>query len=171
MRVRDRPGRGQHAPICVRMRRRVDGRRWDSLGARVMMVSTSRVCELSTYNFNSRPQARRNTLQNLIGGAALIWVAGACSWTVVSNFNGPAAPGAPIASTIAVARSANALVAAAHDEFAAARTALTAAAQQKFAAAARHQSTTAKGNFLSSYVALVDAAVLDVRGPLASLGG
>lgn len=137
-------------------------------GRRVMMVSTSRVCELSTYNFNSRPQAKRNTLQNLIGGAALMWVAGACSWTVVSNFNGAAAPSAP---TIVSARSANVLVAAAHDEFAAARTALTAAAQQKLAASVRQHPTSAKGGLLSSYVALIDDAVLDVRGPLASLGG
>jgi hypothetical protein len=89
------------------------------------MFSTSRVCELSTYDFNSRPQSRKNTFQNLIGGAALIWVAGACSWTVVSNLNGPAASTAPVTSATVAVRNANALVAAAHDEFAAARSAVT----------------------------------------------
>jgi Protein of unknown function (DUF2778) len=131
------------------------------------MLSTSRVCELSTYNFNSRPQTRKNTLQNLIGGAALIWVAGACSWTVLSNTNGPAAPTAP---TRVAVRNANALVAAAHNEFAAARSAVALAAQQKLAAALRHEPAALQGK-LASYVALIDDAVLDVRGPLATLGG
>ena len=141
------------------------------------MLSTSRVCELSTYDFNSRPQTRKNTLQNLIGGAALIWVAGACSWTVVSHVNGPAAPAAPIAPAKVAARNANALVAAAHNEFSTARNEFTAArsafaiaAQQKLAAALRHEPTALHGK-LASYVALIDDAVLDVRGPLAMLGG
>jgi len=134
------------------------------------MLRTSQVCELSTYNVNFQPQSRKNTLQNLIGGAALMWVAGACSWTVVSNINGPGTATAPVAPTIIAARNANALVAAAHDEFAAARSALTVAAQQKLAAALR-QEPAAKQGKLASYVALIDAAVLDVRGPLATLGG
>src|SRR4029077_3476236 len=95
------------------------GRKWDSSGRKVMMLGTSRVCELSTYNFNSRSQTKRNTLQNLIGGAALMWVAGACSWTVFSNINGSA--DAPASITPSAVRSANALVAAAHNEFAVAR--------------------------------------------------
>ncbi len=134
------------------------------------MLSTSRVCELSTYNFNSQPQTRKNTLQNLIGGAALIWVAGACSWTVLSNINGVGSPPASIAPARVAARNANALVAAAHSQFAAARTAVAVAAQQKFAAALRHEPTALQGK-LASYVALIDDAVLDVRGPLATLGG
>ena len=74
-------------------------------------------------------------------------------------------------------RNANALVAAAHsefstarNEFASARTAFAIAAQQKFAAAFRHEPTALQGK-LASYVALIDDAVLDVRGPLAMLGG
>jgi len=134
------------------------------------MFSTSRVCELSTYDFNSRPQSRKNTFQNLIGGAALIWVAGACSWTVVSNLNGPAASTAPVTSATVAVRNANALVAAAHDEFAAVRSAVTIAAQQKLAAALKHDPAALHGK-LASYVALIDDAVLDVRGPLATLGG
>jgi len=134
------------------------------------MLSTSRVCEFSTYDFNSRPQTRKNTLQNLIGGAALIWVAGACSWTVVSHINEPAAPTAPLAPARVAVRNANALVAAAHDEFAAARTAVAMAAQQKLAVALRHEPAALQGK-LASYVALIDDAVLDVRGPLARLGG
>lgn len=134
------------------------------------MLRTSRVCELSTYNFNSRSQTKRNALQNLIGGAALIWVAGACSWTVVSNINGPAGSAAPVAPGVAAVRSANALVAAAHNEFAAARGALTVAAQQKFVAALRHEPAALQGK-LANYVALIDDAVLDARGPIASLGG
>src|SRR5258708_20137725 len=103
------------------------------------MLRTSRVCELSTYNFNPRSQNKRNTLQNLVGGAALMWVAGACSWTVVSNVNGPAGSSAPIAPTIAAVRNANALVAAAPDEFAAPRPAVTPAPPQKIPAAPPHQ--------------------------------
>jgi hypothetical protein len=139
-----------------------------------MMLSTSRVCELSTYNLDSRPQTKKNTLQNLIGGAALIWVAGACSWTVVSNLNGPATRVAP--ATVAV-RNANAIVADVHNEFstarnqfATARAAFAIAAQQKFATALRHEPAAMQGK-LASYVALIDDAVLDVRGPLATLGG
>lgn len=134
------------------------------------MFSTSRVCELSTYDFNSRPQSRKNTVQNLVGGAALIWVAGACSWTVVSHINGPAASTATVTSATVAVRNANALVAAAHDEFAAARSAVTIAAQQKLAAALKHEPAALHGK-LASYVALIDDAVLDVRGPLATLGG
>ncbi len=141
------------------------------------MFSTSRACELSTYSFNSRSQARKNTLQNLIGGAALIWVAGACSWTVVSHINGPVVPVSPVAPGAVAVRNANALVAAAHNEFstargefATARTAFAIAAQQKFAIALRHEPAATQGK-LASYVALIDAAVLDVRGPLATLGG
>jgi hypothetical protein len=135
-----------------------------------MMLRTSHVCELSTYNFNSRSQTRGNTLQNLIGGAALMWVAGACSWTVVSNINGPAGSPAPIAPTAAAVRSANALVAAAHNEFAVARSALSATAQQKLVAALKHEPAALQGK-LASYVALIDDAVLDARGPIATLGG
>src|SRR5437660_4072338 len=135
-----------------------------------MMLRTSRVCELSTYNFNSRAETKRNALQNLIGGAALMWVAGACSWTVVSNINGPAGSPAPSAPAVAAVRSANALVAAAHNEFAAARGALSAAAQQKIVAALKHEPAALQGK-LASYVALIDDAVLDARGPLAILGG
>ena len=134
------------------------------------MLRTSRVCELSTYNFNSGSQSRRNTLQNLIGGAALIWVAGACSWTVVSNINGSEGASASITPNIAAVRSANALVAAAHNEFAVARSAINIAAQQKFVTALRHEPAALQGK-LASYVALIDDAVLDVRGPLANLGG
>src|SRR4029077_3216163 len=115
------------------------GRKWDSSGRKVMMLRTSHVCELSTYNFNSRPETRRNALQNLIGGAALMWVAGACSWTVVSNINGSADAPASITPSVAAVRSANALVAAAHNEFAVARNAINAAAQQKFVTALRHE--------------------------------
>jgi hypothetical protein len=128
------------------------------------------VCELSTYDFNYRSQTRKNTFQNLIGGAALIWVAGACSWTVVSHINGPAASTATVTSATVAVRNANALVAAAHDEFAAARSAVTIAAQQKLAAALKHEPAALHGK-LASYVALIDDAVLDVRGPLATLGG
>jgi len=131
------------------------------------MLRTSRVCELSTYNVNSETQSRRNTLQNLIGGAALMWVAGACSWTVVSNINGSA--DAPAQVTAAV-RSANALVAAAHNEFAIARNAINTAAQQKLATALRREPAALQGK-LASYVALIDDAVLDARGPIANLGG
>jgi hypothetical protein len=106
----------------------------------------------------------------LIGGAALIWVAGACSWTVVSHINGPAASTATVTSATVAVRNANALVAAAHDEFAAARSAVTIAAQQKLAAALKHEPAALHGK-LASYVALIDDAVLDVRGPLATLGG
>jgi hypothetical protein len=135
-----------------------------------MMFRTSRVCELSTYNFNSGPQSRRNTLQNLIGGAALMWVAGACSWTVVSNINGPAVAPASMTPTVAAVHSANALVAAAHNEFADARSAINTAVQQKFVMALRHEPAALQGK-LASYVALIDDAVLDARGPIAKLGG
>jgi len=152
------------------------GRKWGQFWAQVMMFSTSRVCELSTYSFNSRPQSKKNTLQNLIGGTALIWIAGACSWTVVSNINGPAVPTSRSAPAAAV-RNANALVAAAHNEFftarnefASARAAFTIAAQQKFATALRHEPAAMQGK-LASYVALIDDAVLDARGPIATLGG
>ena len=141
------------------------------------MLSTSRVCELSTYDFDSRPQTKKNTLQNLIGGAALIWVAGACSWTVVSHINGPATPASPVAPAAVAVRNANAMVAAAHNEFSAARSgfasaraAFAIAAQQKFAAALRHEPAAMQGK-LASYVALIDDAVLDARGPIATLGG
>jgi hypothetical protein len=100
-----------------------------------------------------------------------MWVAGACSWTVVSNINGPADAPAPMTPTAAAVRSANALVAAAHNEFAVARSAINAAAaQQKFVAALRHEPAALQGK-LASYVALIDDAVLDVRGPIANLGG
>src|SRR4029077_15749958 len=70
----------------------------------------------------------------------------------------------------AAVRSANALVAAAHNEFAVARGALSTAAQQKFVAALKHEPAALQGK-LASYVALIDDAVLDSRGPIATLGG
>jgi Protein of unknown function (DUF2778) len=142
-----------------------------------MMLSTSRVCELSTYNFDTRPQTKKNTLQNLIGGVALIWVAGACSWTVISNINGSAEPASRNAPAVVAVRNANAMVAAAHNEFSAARNqfasaraAFAIAAQQKFATALRNEPAAMHGK-LASYVALIDDVVLDARGPIATLGG
>jgi hypothetical protein len=41
------------------------------------------------YDFNPPQQSRKNLPQNLIGGAALVWVVAAASWAVYHNVAGP----------------------------------------------------------------------------------
>src|ERR1700680_1135397 len=86
-----------------------------------MMFSTAGVCEFTTASYDP-PQAKKNVVQNLIGSTALLWVAAACSWTLYSNVAGPSASAdfpAPRVTAKLVAPTANALVAAAHQQFAA----------------------------------------------------
>jgi hypothetical protein len=134
--------------------------KWDSLSARLMMFSTSGVCEFTTASYDPPQGNKKNIVQNLIGGGALMWVTIACSWTLYSNVAGPTSStdfAARSATAKLVAPTANALVAAAHQEFAALTRKLPV--------------LPPKQSFLSGNVALLDETVLDTTGPMALLGG